>query len=85
MDELIKSLFTPASQIMIIMGMAEVLKKLGVSNKYIPVADLIMGIASGLIVFDFAFGYNIAESLTIGVAMGLSACGLFSGIKNTLE
>ncbi len=85
MDELINSLLTPTSQVVIIMGLAEVLKRLGVASKYIPIADLIMGICSGLIVFDFAYGYNIAESLAIGIAMGLSACGLFSGIKNTLE
>lgn len=85
MDELIKNLFTPTSQIMLIMGMAEILKGCGVPNKYIPVADVAMGVCSGLVVFSFAFDYSIVEGLSIGIALGLSACGLFSGIKNTLE
>ena len=85
MDEFVNELLTPASQVVIIMGIAEACKKAGVPNRYIPVIDLLLGMLSGLVVFSVAYGNDLIESCVMGIAMGLSACGLFSGIKNTLE
>ena len=85
MDELIKELLTPTSQVLLIMGVAELGKKAGISSKYIPILDLMLGIVSGLLVFYVDNGNTLVESIMIGIAIGLSACGLFSGIKNTLK
>lgn len=83
--ELIENLLSPISQIGLIIGIAEVLKRLGVGAKWIPLVDLGLGIAFGVLINWLALGYDIAQSILMGIAMGLSACGLFSGVKNVTE
>lgn len=83
--ELIENLLSPISQIGLIIGIAEVLKRLGVGAKWIPLVDLGLGIAFGVLINWLALGYGIAQSILMGIAMGLSACGLFSGVKNVTE
>lgn len=82
--ELITYLFTPVAQIAIIIGLAEIAKKLGLKSKFIPVFDVIIGILCGVIVYGIKMDCGIVEGVIVGIALGLSACGLFSGIKNTL-
>ena len=83
--ELIEYLLSPISQIGLIIGIAEVIKRLGMDTKWIPLIDIGLGIASGLLINWLALGYGIAQSIIMGIAMGLSACGLFSGVKNVTE
>lgn len=82
--ELIAYLVTPVVQIALIMGLAEVLKKMGMPKKYIPMFDLVFGIVASIIIYSIGMGYTIIEGIVLGTALGLSACGLFSGIKNVL-
>jgi hypothetical protein len=85
-EELINYLLTPATQVLIIMAIAELIKRLELfDKKYIPVLDLVLGLLSGVIVFGIILGHPILVSVIIGIALGLSACGLFSGIKNVSE
>lgn len=84
MDELVKYLFTPAAQVAIIVGLAELIKKLGCPTRFIPLIDVALGIISGVCVYGIAQGQGIVESILIGLALGLTACGLFSGIKNVI-
>lgn len=82
-DELIKYLLTPIGQIAIIIALAEMIKKTGiVPKKFIPPIDVILGITSGLVVFGYSMGLGAIKGVILGLAIGLSACGLFSGIKN---
>ena len=83
--ELIEYLLSPISQIGLIIGIAEVIKRLGLDSKWVPLVDLGLGIASGVLINFLALGYGIAQSIIMGIAMGLSACGLFSGVKNVTE
>lgn len=83
--EFIENLLSPISQIGLIIGIAEVLKRLGVGAKWIPLVDLGLGIVFGVLINWLALGYGIAQSILTGIAMGLSACGLFSGVKNVTE
>lgn len=85
MDELIEYLLTPATQIAIIIGLAEVAKRIGFNKKYIPLIDLGLGLISGICVFGIMLGYGSGAGVIIGIALGLSACGLFSSIKNVSE
>lgn len=85
MDELMKYLFTPIAQIGLICGIAEIFKMFGVDKKWIPIIDIVFGILSGLCVYTGAQKYTITEGVVLGIALGLSACGLFSGIKNTIR
>lgn len=83
LDELIKYLLTPVGQIAIIIALAEMIKRLDiVPKKFIPLIDVILGIISGLVVFGYSMGLGAIKGVVLGLAIGLSACGLFSGIKN---
>lgn len=81
----INVLITPAAQIALIIGIAEVIKRLGLPKRWIPLIDLLLGLISGICVYGLHLNYDIVESIVIGLAMGLSACGLFSGVKNTIK
>lgn len=81
----INVLITPAAQIALIIGIAEVIKRLGLPKRWIPLIDLFLGLISGICVYGLHLEYDIVESIVIGLAMGLSACGLFSGVKNTIK
>lgn len=84
-NELITYLLTPVAQIALIMALAEVVKRLGLNTKFIPLVDLGLGIVSGLVVYWAHLGFSPVEGILLGIALGLSACGLFSGIKNVTE
>ena len=85
-EELIKYLLTPVGQVALIMGLAEVLKRLEiVEAKYIPVIDVVLGIISGVVVFGLSLKLGTVNGVLIGIALGLSACGLFSGVKNLIS
>ena len=84
-NELITYLFTPVAQVALIIGLAELIKRSGCPTRYIPMIDLALGILSGVCIYGITMGYGIINGILVGIALGLSACGLFSGIKNTLE
>lgn len=82
MEDLLMTLLAPASQVALIIGIAEVIKRAGLEKRWIPVIDLVLGLVSGICLYGLAMGYGIVNGIVIGLALGLSACGLFSGIKN---
>ena len=83
-NELIAYLLTPVAQVALIIGIAELIKKVGCPSRWIPLVDLGLGLLSGVLVYGVALGYGILNGVIVGIAVGLSACGLFSGIKNVL-
>lgn len=82
-SELMAYLLTPAAQVLMIMSIAEIAKQIGLAKRYVPAFDLIVGILFGYFVYNWFLNFTMVESMLIGIALGLSACGLFSGIKNT--
>ena len=85
MEELISYLLAPAGQVALIIGLAQLVKNIGLNTKYIPLFDVICGLIGGILVYCVEFDYSLIQSIMIGLAIGLSACGLFSGIKNVIE
>lgn len=85
LDELMQYILNPVAHIALIIGLAEVAKRLGLKKKYIPVLDLILGVLFGVLICGLVLHYGIIESVFVGIFNGLSACGLFSGVKNVLE
>lgn len=83
--ELINQLITPVGQVALVMALAELFKQVGFGKKYIPVVDVILGLISGVGVFSFLLHYSVEEGIILGLAIGLSACGLFSGVKNITQ
>lgn len=84
-NELITTLLTPVAQVALIIGIAEMMKRLGIASKFIPLIDLGLGLVSGICVYGLSMGYGVTESIILGIALGLSACGLFSGVKNVAQ
>lgn len=79
MEELLVYAGIPA--MFLIMGIAELIKGLGFNPKFIPVVNLILGLVAGI-------GLNtddVIKGIFIGLAVGLSASGLYSGVKNTKQ
>lgn len=84
-NELLTYLLTPLAQVALIMAIAEIIKKLGLDKRYIPLVDVALGLLAGVIIYIVYFHMNPVEGVLIGLALGLSACGLFSGTKNVIE
>lgn len=78
-------LLSPVAQVALIMGLAEIIKRCGLKKKWIPIIDVLIGILSGVTIYGIHMDLGILNGVVIGIAMGLSACGLFSGIKNLTE
>ena len=84
-QDLITYLLTPVGQVALVMGLAEVIKRIGLVNiKYIPIIDVFLGVISGTIVYGYTLKLGYVNGVMVGLAIGLSACGLFSGIKNVV-
>lgn len=81
-DELITEIFNPCIQIALIIGLAEVVKRLGLESRFIPLLDVLLGLIGGIYVYGISLGFGLLKGILIGIALGLEACGLFSGLKN---
>lgn len=65
-----------------IVGLVQVLKEMGLPGRFAPGASVLLGILAGVgQVFASAGGTNgtIAQAVVTGIALGLSASGLYSG------
>lgn len=82
MTELNEYLLSPVAQVALVIGIAEIIKKIGLDKKWIPVVDVVLGLISGILLYGISLGYGIANGVLLGLAIGLSACGMFSGIRN---
>lgn len=78
----IEYLLTPVAQVALIIGLAELFKQIGLNKRWIPLVDLGLGLTSGIFIYGIAMSYGLLDGIIIGIALGLSACGLFSGFKN---
>lgn len=65
----------------LILGVVEVFKRVGLPAKFSPLVAMFLGIALGIFYLDVA----AKEGIIIGLALGLSASGLYSGTKNMIE
>ena len=66
----------------LIVGMVELAKKLGLPDKFAAVLSAILGVVIGLV---YVAPNDPAKAVLVGLSMGLSASGLYSGVKNTVE
>ena len=68
----------------LIMGLIQVFKQLGLPRKLAPVAAIALGLAFSL-GFHLYGHHEVYESIIIGLAMGLTSVGAYSGTKNVKE
>lgn len=73
---------TPIIQVSLIVGLAEVFKRIGLEAQWVPVIDVLLGLLISFCMYD---NNRISERVVIGICLGLEACGLFSGIKNMFK
>lgn len=66
----------------LIIGLVEMLKGVGLPKRLLPVASLFFGIAAGIF---YVYPDDIKGGILVGIMLGLSASGLYSGTKNTIE
>jgi len=67
----------------VVIGLVEVAKKLGMSEKFAPLLALILGL--GFAFMDFTANADLTQTIVGGIIIGLSAVGLYSGTKNVIE
>lgn len=66
----------------LILGLVEVSKRVGLPDKWSPLLSVVLGLISGLTVL---FPGEPVKGVVVGLALGLSATGLYSGTKNIKE
>jgi hypothetical protein len=70
-----------AVAVAIIIGLVEVIKRMGLNSKYAPFVSVVLGVA-----FSFLFPQaNIGLTIVFGIIVGLTSCGLYSGTKATVS
>ena len=66
----------------LIIGLVEVVKRLEVvPDKYMPIIALCLGLGGGALLYSGDW----VQAVVVGLALGLSAVGLYSGAKNVTE
>jgi hypothetical protein len=66
----------------VILAMVELLKRVGIPKKFSPIVSVLLGILAG---FYYLAPGDPKKAIFLGLVIGLSAIGLFSGTKNTYE
>lgn len=66
----------------LLIGILEIFKKVGLKGKYIPIFSVSLGIFIGIGLFGNG---DMKTGIIQGTYIGLSAVGLYSGAKNTVE
>lgn len=74
-------IFNFAVAVGVIVGLVEVAKRIGLPSKFAPLISVVIGVG-----FSFIFpGETIGLTILFGVITGLTACGLYSGTKATIQ
>ena len=68
--------------IAVIVGLSELVKRIGVNPKFIPIVNIIIGILAGIV---YTNPGDFKAGIFTGIVMGLSASGLYSGTKNMVQ
>lgn len=66
----------------LILGIVELMKKLGLPGKFSGLVATILGIVIGIL---YLYPENVLQGILVGMSMGLTASGLYSTTKNTVE
>lgn len=66
----------------LIVALIELLKGAGLPKKWLPIVSIILGIAGGVV---YICPHDLKGGIIIGLMLGLSASGLYSGSKHMIE
>jgi len=62
----------------LIIGLIEVFKIFGISKRTMPILSLVLGVLAGTI---YIYPHDLKAGVLVGLMMGLSASGMYSGGK----
>ncbi|MCR1900029.1 hypothetical protein NSA47_13755 [Irregularibacter muris] len=71
------SIFVP-----LMIALAKLAQMIKLPRKWTPIWNLIIGIVISII---YVYPENFKISILVGIMLGLSASGLYSGVKNTTQ
>ncbi len=66
----------------LIIGLVELLKRYGLKKKMLPIMAMLFGVVAGVM---YVYPTNWKAGILIGLMMGLSASGLYSGGKTVVQ
>ena len=66
----------------VVMGLIELLKRAGLPKRLSPLTSVIIGILVG---FYYLAPGDPPKAILFGLVVGLSAVGMYSGAKNTMQ
>ena len=69
----------------IVVGIVEIIKGLGINSKVIPIIALAVGIGVMFLAGVLVDITSVREQIVVGLILGLSAMGLYSGGKTLAE
>ena len=64
----------------VVLGITQVVKVAGMKSRFAPLVSLVLGVAGAMLLVG---GIDKASALQ-GIIAGLSACGLWSGVKKSV-
>lgn len=65
----------------VIVGLVQVAKGAGLPTRFAPLLSVVLGVGGLIVLTMFK---PIAEVIFAGLVVGLTACGLYSGVKTTV-
>lgn len=72
------------SAVLVIIGLVQLAKSVGFNSKYGGVLAVVLGVAAS-VGYTLFSETNVFKAVVIGLALGLSAAGLYSTTKNAKE
>ncbi|MGI6098012.1 MAG: hypothetical protein ACOYBM_07925 [Dethiobacteria bacterium] len=66
----------------VMIALLELLKRSGVPKRLIPFLSIVIGVFMG---FYYLAPGEVPKAILLGIVLGLSSIGLYSGTKNTLQ
>lgn len=82
MNEIFELFSTASLFVPVMVGLAKVAQLVILPRKWTPIWNLIIGLAIAII---YVYPQNIKIAIIVGIMLGLSASGLYSGVKNTTQ
>lgn len=74
--------FAGIAIIPLVIGLSEVIKRLGFNVKFIPLLNLGLGLAAGIALMK---PNDLKSGVITGLFIGLSASWLYSGVRNVTQ
>lgn len=65
-----------------IIGLGTLFLQVGFPKKFVPLVNLALGIAAGIVLL---YPADIRSGAVVGIFIGLSSSGLYSGVKNVAQ